>query len=885
MKYSAATSTRSNALIIATLHRVTRSGRHSLSALALVSTAALSLALTGCVLGTVNYVVPAANPTSSLHLTGVVHGGQQPVVGSAIKLWAVGNAGYGSAASNLIGLYSNGSACSYAPDTITGYVIAGGVVTFTGTNKLQAGQTFSVSGLTSTSGIALDGQTFVATVTTGTTFSASTTVAATATTTDSGTAIPQCPGATSVGNEILSDGTGSFSITGDYTCPSPTTQVYITATGGNPGLAAGTNNKAIVLAAPLGQCGNLNASTSVFLNEVTTAATAYALGQYFTPTFGTSSTDSFGAPNTTQAQLGLSNAVATIGNLVGVSTGAAVASSTLTGAGSSITAVPESAKLNTVANILASCVNSLGASDPNGNCTSLFAAVTPTGGTAPTDVLQAAVDLSLNPTSTNATDSATNISTLFNLQTATTPFIGLAAAPTDWTLGIQYQDNVGTFFLKPQNIAVDGVGNVWVLSNNGGSGSLVQLSPVGVPTANIASLSEYGPFTNTTSNPPALSSPKTTTTTINTVNTVFTTTFGAAANNPSMNPRNLAIDPSNNVWFTQSSGVSSTTGGSNGATTIAISGNVFEIAADATTGLPTGATYGFATGKSAYGLAIDATGNVFIGEQSSSAYFGFYEFPYNATPGNALLTPVGFPPATPTTILPEYIAIDKTGNKLFTSGSATATAAYQLAGATASSCPLTANTLCQPTGSSYTPLTSGTGPYGLAEGTTGTWLANSGTTANTLSLVPFGGTTSNAFGDADHFLQPKFVAVDGLGNVWTANSVGPNSTTATTGGSVSALTAAGAYLSPSNGGSATIAPGFTHLGLNFGSSIAVDPSGNVWIANNAAFSAACSIPLVTPTSALTSGGNTCSSVFEMVGAAAPVVTPLAAQTATGPTRP
>src|SRR5271168_1550558 len=39
-------------------------------------------------------------------------------------------------------------------------------------------------------------------------------------------------------------------ITGDYTCPKPNSLVYITASGGDPGL--GSNNSAIVLAAPLG---------------------------------------------------------------------------------------------------------------------------------------------------------------------------------------------------------------------------------------------------------------------------------------------------------------------------------------------------------------------------------------------------------------------------------------------------------------------------------------------------------------------------------------------------------------------------------------------------------------------------------------------------------
>src|ERR1700761_8765851 len=40
---------------------------------------------------------------------------------------------------------------------------------------------------------------------------------------------------------VSTDSNGEFSITGDYTCPSSTSQVYIVATQGNPGLGSGGN--------------------------------------------------------------------------------------------------------------------------------------------------------------------------------------------------------------------------------------------------------------------------------------------------------------------------------------------------------------------------------------------------------------------------------------------------------------------------------------------------------------------------------------------------------------------------------------------------------------------------------------------------------------------
>jgi hypothetical protein len=48
---------------------------------------------------------------------------------------------------------------------------------------------------------------------------------------------------------------GSFSFPNTFVCPSQNSLVYLTASGGNPGL--GANNSAIMLVAPLGTCGSL----------------------------------------------------------------------------------------------------------------------------------------------------------------------------------------------------------------------------------------------------------------------------------------------------------------------------------------------------------------------------------------------------------------------------------------------------------------------------------------------------------------------------------------------------------------------------------------------------------------------------------------------------
>ena len=87
------------------------------------------------------------------------------------------------------------------------------------------------------------------------------------------------------GSYVTTDSAGNFSLNGTYSC-SPGQQVYILARGGNPGLAAGTNNSTIALISALGNCpnaGNLAATVPVVtINEVSTIASVYALAGFMT---------------------------------------------------------------------------------------------------------------------------------------------------------------------------------------------------------------------------------------------------------------------------------------------------------------------------------------------------------------------------------------------------------------------------------------------------------------------------------------------------------------------------------------------------------------------------------------------------------------------------
>jgi hypothetical protein len=242
---------------------------------------------------------------------------------------------------------------------------------------------------------------------------------------------------------VYTNSNGDFLITGDFHCPSPSTvdtQVYFTATGGNPGLDGDPDNTALALMTTLGPCSSLSAATSVNINELTTVASVWSLAQFM------SGYASVGVkPNNYP---GLQNAFFTSAQLVSNYTGIAVPSTTTT-------TVP-AAELDTLANILSACVNSNGdTTTPDTPCSKLFLATTPTGGTAPTDTIGAALNIALNPLS--------KVSNIYALASANPAFQPtLNAAPPDWTVGILTWNNTYTKF--PNSAAIDGDNNYWQFS-------------------------------------------------------------------------------------------------------------------------------------------------------------------------------------------------------------------------------------------------------------------------------------------------------------------------------------------------------------------------------------------------------------------------------------
>lgn len=230
---------------------------------------------------------------------------------------------------------------------------------------------------------------------------------------------------------------GSFSITGDYSCPSATSQVYLVATQGNPGLGSGGNNPALAMMAALGSCGNITDSQFIWINEVTTAAAAWTLAPFTKDIshIGASSTNSVGLANAfLNAQLIANTTNGTVATLP----------SNLT---------TETGKIYGLADAMASCINS----DGTTGCQPFFTAATPAGGSAPTNTWDATINIVKSP--------GNNVSGVFGAIGPQPPFATkLAAAPKDWTLSLTV---TGGGIAIPEGLAVDSQGNVWEVNRSG----------------------------------------------------------------------------------------------------------------------------------------------------------------------------------------------------------------------------------------------------------------------------------------------------------------------------------------------------------------------------------------------------------------------------------
>ena len=529
-------------------------------------------------------------PGTVLH--GSVHGGQNPIVGAHVYLYAVNNTGYGGP--------------GIAPSS---------------TNQ-------SVSLLRSASNTAQD---------------------------------------ISGNYYVTTDPYGNFTITNDYSCPSNYAHTYFYASGGDPGLGSGVNS-AITLTAPADAC---NTSASTDINEVSTIVTAYVFAGYASDPLHVSSS------NTALAATGLNNAANTLANLEDVNMSVALATTpALNGT------VPQQ-EINTLANILAACVNSTGPGSMQ--CSTLFSNATNNGANAQ-DTASAALNIAHNPG-----PSPTVVANLFGLQTADSPFqpsLPSTPVPNDFTIAISY---TGGGLNSAVPLAIDKSGNVWVGNTATGANSVSEFSPVGAPITTSAGYTGGGiedPYSIAIDKSGNVWTANVTPNSLSEISSTGTPATLSPYTGGGLNaPYDIAFDQLGHVWVVNNVGASlsefssaglpiTTSPGDQGGginndpVSLAIDalGNIWVsdsitlgaisefYSSGASAGMPISASTGDTGGglNDPWGLAVDANGNVWVADSGSGTISLF------GASGSAISSSTGYSGGGLT--VPEDIAIDGAGN-------------------------------------------------------------------------------------------------------------------------------------------------------------------------------------------------------------------------------
>jgi sugar lactone lactonase YvrE len=501
---------------------------------------------------------------------------------------------------------------------------------------------------------------------------------------------------------------------------------------------------------------------------------------------------------------GLQNAAATLLNLVDPTTGRV---------GSVLGDAPNGLlsstmrEFNSLANLLASCVRA--GSPSSATCNALFTHATPPGAATPQNTLAAAVQIAHNPW--------LNPSELFQQAQALTPYLpALGAAPDAWTLAILYNGN-GHEFDGPGNMAFDENGNVWITNNYAynasplvsvcGGTQVLKLTPTGLdaPGAPYSGGGVYGAG------------------------------FG------------IAVDPSGNAWFGDFGFEGVPTPDDCPAAPPFLT--VSEFASDGTAlSTPNGFTQG--NTNQPQGMAADPQGNIWIancGNDSVTEYPGGDAT--TGTPPNfhniGLLRPFG-------------LAVDGQGNVWIASSGNDRVVGLAPDGTPLPGSPFMGGHLRAPLGVAVDSMDN-------------VWIADSAAIR-----LPCGGTVGRPiFGETPSvtmltrtargaklqgftgggIVAPWGIAVDGDDNVWVANFGGR--TLSEFCGAQPAHCPAGL----DTGDPISPPTGYTSDALTRNTGVAIDPSGNVWLANNW---------LELPPQ--TNPGGRAMVVF--IGLAAPVKTPL-----------
>jgi len=208
--------------------------------------------------------------------------------------------------------------------------------------------------------------------------------------------------------------------------------VYAVSRGGTVQGQNGANSN-IALMSAVGSCGQIAAGSAIVVNELTTVAAMYALNQFYVSAtaIGASATNATGMSNAFQAAATLADVVK------GSSPGPMLPGN----AGS------PAVRMNTVANILNSCVASAS------KCSALYAAA----GVAATNTLDVGYTIARNP--------GKNIGALYRVASGISAYGPyLSGPPADWSMFLVL---TGAGLSAPTGVAIDSTGSVWVANYNG----------------------------------------------------------------------------------------------------------------------------------------------------------------------------------------------------------------------------------------------------------------------------------------------------------------------------------------------------------------------------------------------------------------------------------
>jgi hypothetical protein len=424
---------------------------------------------------------------------------------------------------------------------------------------------------------------------------------------------------------------------------------------------------------------------------------------------------------------------------------------------------------NSLANLLVPCVRSAL------RCGRLFRLATPLGGRAPKGTVAAIADIARNP--------AHNVTNLFALARSAgaryQPALGPTQAPDAWTLALRF-DGDGRSLNGPGNMAIDALGNVWVTDNYTFSRS---------PLANVCGGREVFKFTPTGSSAPGSPYP------------------GGGLNGAGFG---ITLDPRGNLWV-----------GNFGFAAKACPdqpphNSVSEFAPGGRALSPSPS--GFTQGRLSWpqGTVSDRQGNMWIANCGNNSVTR-----YTAGNPNAWrnFRHLGIDK-------PFDIAMNRRG-QLFVTGNGNSAVAMLNPNGTPARSPITGSGLDK--------------PLGIAADIQGNmWISNTGVLdvpcpdlnlkpakAPSITLIYSDGRPDRAGPfTGGGITRPWGVAVDGHDNVWVANFDGQRLSEFC--GTAAADCPPGLHtgqpISPASG------YGFDGLVRNTG--VQVDPSGNVWLANN-----------------------------------------------------